>query len=114
MAAIEQTTPVVPEWSFGERLAKARRHAGLTQEQMAELLGRKPSTIASWENETRQPRRLMALVAEWSRITGIDREWILGSRTGSVALAAVSLTDAEQMELDLYYEERRRPSVVRF
>lgn len=42
--------------TFGDRLAGAREHAGMTQKQMAVRLGVKLSTIKSWENDMAEPR----------------------------------------------------------
>ena len=41
--------------SFGQRLREARKNAGLTQAQLAEILDISDSTVTSWEKETRQP-----------------------------------------------------------
>jgi transcriptional regulator with XRE-family HTH domain len=42
-------TLVELEFTVGERLAKARKHAGLTQDEMAEKLEVSHSTVAKWE-----------------------------------------------------------------
>lgn len=54
-----------PEWTLGERLAKARKVAGLTQEQMARELGIKESTLAAWEVGRNQPRKMMDTAVEY-------------------------------------------------
>ena len=42
--------------TFGDRLAGAREQAGMTQEQLAERLGVKLSTIRKWEEDLSEPR----------------------------------------------------------
>lgn len=42
--------------TFGDRLAAAREAAGQTQAQLAKQLGVKEKTVASWENDTSEPR----------------------------------------------------------
>jgi len=42
--------------NLGERIAKARHAAGLTQEQLAELVRVKPTTILRWEHNQQRPR----------------------------------------------------------
>jgi transcriptional regulator with XRE-family HTH domain len=43
--------------SLGERLKAYRRHAGISRQQFARLLGVDPSTLSRWERGTRQPGR---------------------------------------------------------
>ena len=47
----------------GERIAKARKRRGLTQERMAELLGVSPQAVSSWERDEYLPdtKNLVAL-----------------------------------------------------
>ena len=81
-----------PRWTFGDRLAKARKASGLTGEQMAarlsEILGTNISkqTIANWENDKNQPRRLLAVVNAWvdQCPPGFTTEWVLRSRCVTV------------------------------
>lgn len=89
MAVAQQDLEAVePEWTLGDRLAKARRNAGWTQQQMAELIAQavpemriKKQTISNWENDTNRPRDLMRVVDEWSRLTRAPQAWILGLRS---------------------------------
>lgn len=74
-----------PEWTMGERLAKARKHAGLDQEEMARLFGRSRPAISAWESDKSQPRNMLRMVEKWAEITGVDPAWLLGFRTGSFA-----------------------------
>lgn len=88
MATAEQVpvvaaSGIVPEWSLGERLAKARHVAGLSQDAMAKRLSVSASAIAAWETNRNSPREFMVLMDQWAEITGVDLAWILGFRTGS-------------------------------
>jgi transcriptional regulator with XRE-family HTH domain len=84
MASTEYHTPV---WSIGDRMAKARKLAGLSQEQMAEALST-PSepvskqTVSNWENDTNQPRRLRQRLDQWAEITGVSLAWLLAMPVG--------------------------------
>ncbi|MFP4450274.1 MAG: multiprotein-bridging factor 1 family protein [Rhodosalinus sp.] len=42
--------------TFGDRVAAAREHAGMTQQQLARRLGVKLSTLRSWEDDLSEPR----------------------------------------------------------
>lgn len=61
--------------TFGDRLAGAREAAGLTQQGLAEKLGVKPSTIAAWENDLKEPRanRLQMV----SGVLSVSMSWLL-------------------------------------
>ena len=39
--------------TFGDRLTAARESAGLGQEELARRIGVKPSTLRSWEEDTK-------------------------------------------------------------
>lgn len=85
------TDGAIPEWTIGDRMTKARQHAGLTQEQMAKAistqLGQSISKqrISNWETGSNQPRRFIDVVEAWSDVTGVDQAWLLGFRTGSLS-----------------------------
>ena len=67
----------VPEWTLGERLAKARKEAGLTQEEIAELLQVSHSTVAKWEGNVGQPRDMLSRIHQWSELTRVDFHWLI-------------------------------------
>lgn len=67
----------IPTWTFGERLAKAREDADLTQEEVAEKFGVGHATIAKWERNKAQPRDIFTVVARWSEITGVSEIWLM-------------------------------------
>jgi transcriptional regulator with XRE-family HTH domain len=74
-----------PVWTLGDRLAKAREHAGLTQEEMAERMGVSHSSIAKYENDAAQPRRFLTRMEQWAAICGVELNWLLGIDNGWAA-----------------------------
>lgn len=85
-AALE-ASPDAPVWTLGDRLAKARRHAGIRQQaDMAERLTTEigehvsKATVSAWERDVNEPTKFLATINAWSSITGVDAEWILGFR----------------------------------
>lgn len=80
MALLE---PVIPQWSLGERLAEARRDAGLDQENMAELLGVSRAAVSLWEQDRTQPRNYMRTMERWAEVTNVPVDWLLGLRSSS-------------------------------
>lgn len=59
-----------------KKLAQLRNQKGMTQEEMAKLLGVKQTTISGWENGTREPKHEMvvkiaeALEVDWPTLYG--------------------------------------------
>jgi transcriptional regulator with XRE-family HTH domain len=68
----------IPQWTYGERLRKARADAGLEQEEMASRLGVSTGTISNWELGRTQGRKMLTRVEEWAEITGVPAAWLLG------------------------------------
>ena len=65
--------------TFGERLAKARRLAGMTQTQMAVRLGIGRRSLVRYEDDTMTPNQ--AICIAWSVVTDVPTEWL---ETGAV------------------------------
>lgn len=79
--ALMQNSATSTDWfseesaTFGDRLAAAREHAGLSQQELAEQLGVKTGTIISWEDDRKEPRanRLSML----SGLLGVSLTWLM-------------------------------------
>lgn len=65
---------ITPTWTLGDRLAKAREHAGIGVQQMAELLGVSRTTITNYEHGHTPAGR--AVVLAYASITGVASSWI--------------------------------------
>lgn len=77
------TTPVVqhqaaiPEEDLADRLRRARRKAGLEQQELADQLGISRSAVSGYENG-RVPKR--PVILSWALATGVDIEWLQRGR----------------------------------
>ena len=72
----------IPDWTLGERLEKARKEAGLKQEDMAAIMDVSPATISNWETGARKPvMGEIELVKRWAAETDVDVAWLLGVST---------------------------------
>lgn len=69
-------TAVVPEWSLADRLIKARRWAGLEQEDLAADFGMTRQAISKWERGISVPR--LVVIKQWAARCGVSLEWLLG------------------------------------
>lgn len=67
---------VVPTWSAGDRLSKARKEAGIGVGAMAERLGVDASTISRWERAKRVQRMVVRL---YSLETRVPEWWLEGA-----------------------------------
>jgi transcriptional regulator with XRE-family HTH domain len=85
----------------GERLRVARRGAGLTQKQLAELLGVEPITVSRWERGVTSPSLpRLRRIAELTETTVSDLVRASGAASAeAVELAALREELAETREL---------------
>lgn len=68
------TATRIPAWTLGDRLAKARKLAGLSQQELADALYVSRNTVNNWENDHTRPSGRK--VAAWALRTGVDPVWI--------------------------------------
>lgn len=92
----------IPEWTFGDRLRKAREHAGLDQAAMAATLEVSSGSISNWETGRGLPRGgEVRLAQRWEEVTGVSAAWLLGVQMTS----ARKLRDTRQLHLDLAWSQ---------
>lgn len=96
--ALAEVLTEIPDWTFGERIRKARRHAGLSQQEMADALGIKVQRYSNWETDANLPRDLIGTAKQIEEITGFRADWIAGLRSRCFALVPPI---PGQLELDL-------------
>ena len=75
----------VPEWTFGDRLRKARKVSGVSSDQIVATLGRASKrSVYTWEQDINIPRDPWKVARAYSDLTGVSFDWLLtGVRTGS-------------------------------
>lgn len=67
----------VPEWSFGDRLRKARLVANLQQEDIAVAFRVSKVSVSKWELGKTQPQDVFATAEQYEKLTGVDKTWLL-------------------------------------
>lgn len=70
---------VVPEWTVGDRLRKAREQARLSQSDFEVVTGISRRTISAYEGDERSPRRPQLIA--WAMATGVPLEWLEAGTT---------------------------------
>jgi transcriptional regulator with XRE-family HTH domain len=65
----------IPTWTVGDRLRKARQHAGLEQAEFAEEIAVSRGTVLNYENDRVKPR--MIVLRAWSMRTGVPLHWLM-------------------------------------
>lgn len=65
---------VVPTWTLADRLTKAREHAGLKQEELAELIEVSARTIGKYERGQSTPKR--STLMAWAIATNVPPRWL--------------------------------------
>lgn len=73
----EMYREVVPEWTTGDRLRKARERVGLKQTELAAEIGIGRSSVVNYELDRASPPRPVLLA--WSLRTGVSYEWLSGN-----------------------------------
>lgn len=71
-------TEAIPSWSLGDRLRKAREHAGLSRDQLAAKLSVPKGTLWKWETDATRPRDVVEMADRWAQATGVPVAWLLG------------------------------------
>jgi len=64
----------VPQWTLGDRMRKAREHAGLKQAELAEEIGVGRTSIVNYESGSTTPSRPVLL--SWALRCGVSFEWL--------------------------------------
>lgn len=65
---------LVPEWSLGDRLRKARTLTGMTVAEFAKHIGVSDGTINSAEGDKRAVRRITLMA--WASATNVSLKWL--------------------------------------
>lgn len=76
----EPTGAVVPEWTLGDRLRKAREFRGWKQADMADYLETSVNTVTGYEKDRVKPKRVV--INAWADACGVRRHWL---HTGQVS-----------------------------
>lgn len=72
-----ETGPVIPEWTLADRLRKARETAGLSQGQLAAILGVARNTVTNYEGGGSAK---IYVVRAWATATNVPLAWILDQK----------------------------------
>lgn len=70
---------IIPTWTVGDRLRKAREVTGLDQAHFGDAIGISRGSVSAFEVDRNFPRRI--ILNAWVLATGVPLEWIL---TGNV------------------------------
>ena len=73
MSTATHSDTALPTWTVGDRMVKAREHAGMTQQEMADALGIGRRTITRHETNDSPPRQMLLAYAQ---VTGVPLWWI--------------------------------------
>lgn len=74
MGRIPDLNGIIPEFTLGDRLRKAREHAGLDMRDLAAMIDIHRQTVARYESGDATPRR--PVILSWSLATGVSLDWL--------------------------------------
>jgi transcriptional regulator with XRE-family HTH domain len=66
---------MIPQFTLGDRLAKARETAGISVQDMADRLGVSRTTVSNYEHERTEPNR--ATLRAWEAETRVPMWWLV-------------------------------------
>lgn len=106
----------IPTWTVGDRLRKARQHAGLEQAEFADEIGISRGTVLNYENDRVKPRTIV--LRAWSLRTGVPLHWLLdgerpqpvGAGASGAALPRLDLNQRPSDYKECQVTPLRRPS----
>ena len=88
-----ETLTSLPTWTLGDRLRKARDHAGLSVQEMADDLGVSRTTISKYEHDATGKRGVPRMaILRYADVSGVPVEWIEDGATDSVEGASTQNT----------------------
>ena len=80
--------------TIGNRIAKYRKNKGLTQEELASMLGVSSQAVSKWENDVSCPD--ISLLPQLSKVLGVTTDALLTGKNEEVKL----LPEMERKNLD--------------
>lgn len=82
--------PAIPQWTLGDRLRKAREHAGMDQLELANRIGISRNTVSNYElgNGTRPPK--VVVLRAWANECGVPYEWVVDNFRPTPAMTTAS------------------------
>lgn len=89
---------------LSERLRKARKAIGLTQEELAERASTTKGTISNYENNHSTPPNDM--LRQLADILDVSTDWLLGRTNTEAPYLAAPVTAKEQRSLDELLQEK--------
>lgn len=81
---------IIPQWTIGDRILRARKHAELEQVELAQELGISRSLVSMWERDLGEPR--VGQIKKLAEVTGVSEQWLLGFGSTSMYESTPSLT----------------------
>jgi transcriptional regulator with XRE-family HTH domain len=99
---------VVVVWTLGDRLAKSRRVAGISREEMAAYLGMSPQAVSNYEGDRRAPK--LTVLRSWATRTRIDLDWLRYGDTTPLPEVVGRASDLPVTDNKKYVGRGRRPS----
>lgn len=70
------------EWTFGDRLRKARRVVGVDLATFGRTLGVSSQAVSQWETRHSTPRSAHEIARRLEAAYGIPAKWLLGAEDG--------------------------------
>ncbi|HEU4543320.1 MAG TPA: helix-turn-helix domain-containing protein [Jiangellaceae bacterium] len=108
--SVETFRGVVPQWTVADKIRKAREHAGLSQQQLADRLSVTRTSVVNWERgHTRPLRVLLGLLAAE---TGVDPDWLASDDAKVINLSRLPRVDSNHQPAGWLTDSSTPPSTL--
>lgn len=76
MSDTATAAPAIPPETLGDRLTRARKHAGIHKQDLADIIGIGRNSVGRYEADESTPSR--PVIISWALATGVDPDWLGG------------------------------------
>lgn len=100
---------VIPTFTLGDRLRKARQTTGLEQAEFADAVGIARTTVINYENDRVRPRTIV--LRAWALRTGVPVHWLVNGESPQPATAEGSQSGLPRLDLNQRPSDYLSPQV---
>jgi predicted transcriptional regulator len=87
---------MIPTWTIGDRMHKARRSSRIGSAEMADRIGATRATVSNYENGRTEPP--IKVIQRWSEATGVPITWLIEGDDPEIRNRCFS-AEIDQLEL---------------
>lgn len=99
---------MIPTWTIGDRMHKARRSSQIGSAEMADRIGATRATVSNYENGRTAPP--VKVIQRWSEATGVPITWLIDGDDPEIRNRCVLQLDDGIDQLELFANNAAVPA----